>query len=69
MASQLFKPAGAGHLYAEIADDPRRDAQASHALADGTAATGLTVKIVADPESLSGWPVMREARTVNHGWS
>lgn len=54
MASQLFKPAGVGHLYAEIADDPQHDARASHALADGTAATGLTVKIVADPESFSG---------------
>ncbi len=30
-------------------DDPQRGAQASHALADGTASARLTVKTVADP--------------------
>ncbi len=34
---------GARHLYGETADDTQRDAQASDALADGTASARLTV--------------------------
>lgn len=36
-------------LYAETADGTQPDTQASHVLADGTAATCLTVKTVTDP--------------------
>jgi hypothetical protein len=50
---------GSHRLYAETADDTQRDTQATQALADGTAATCLTVKTVADLAihgvALLGW--------------
>ena len=49
MQSQAMTPYFS--LYAETADHAQCDAQASDALADGTASARLTVKTVADPQS------------------
>ena len=58
---------GARRLYAETADHAHRDAQASDVLADDTAATGLTVKTVADPNYLTFEEFWRTGKC-GHEW-